>query len=182
MDPIQFIGIILAGGLGISGIFKFSSEKIIETGLQKVLHKERLLTEADLVYRQRQLEEFYGPLYASLKLNSKLYPLWLEGKLSEVNQEVIDLFKRQNDAAIAILKTKAHLIEGSEYPPEFIEYMTSATIWGMYCTRSDAPYMPEHVANLEAVNWPQEFEVYIYQKTEELKRELDTLRIKYRAQ
>ena len=42
--------------------------------------------------------------------------------------------------------------------------------------------MPEHVANLEAVNWPQEFEDYVYRKTEELKRELDTLRIKYRAQ
>jgi hypothetical protein len=181
MEPIQLIGIILAGGLGLSGIFKFSSEKIIETGLQKVLHKERLLTEADLAYRQRQLEEFYGPLYASLKLNSRLYPLWLEGKLSEVNAEVIDLFKRQNDAAIAILKTKAHLIEGSDYPPEFIEYMTSATIWGMYCTRSDAPYMPDHVAALMEVRWPQEFEAYIYDKTEELKQELDALRIKYRA-
>lgn len=182
MDPIQLIGIVLAGGLGISGIFKFSSEKIIETGLQKVLHKERLLTEADLTYRQRQLEEFYGPLYASLKLNSKLYPLWLEGKLSEVNSDVINLFKRQNDEAIAILKTKAHLIEGAEYPPEFIEYMTSATIWGMYCTRLEAPYLPEHVANLEEVIWPKQFEDYIYRKTEELKHELDTVRIKYRAQ
>lgn len=106
MDPIQLIGIILAGGLGLSGIFKFSSEKIIETGLQKVLHKERLLTEADLAYRQRQLEEFYGPLYASLKLNSQLYPLWLEGKLSEVNAEVIDLFKRQNDERSPFSKRK----------------------------------------------------------------------------
>jgi len=32
MEPIQLIGVILAGGLGISGIFKFSSEKSRKTG------------------------------------------------------------------------------------------------------------------------------------------------------
>lgn len=41
--------------------------------------------------------------------------------------------------------------------------------------------MPDHVAALTEVKWPQEFEAYIYDKTEELKQELDALRIKYRA-
>jgi hypothetical protein len=59
--------------------------------------------------------------------------------------------------------------------------MTSATIWGMYCTRPDHPYIPDPVAKLEQVTWPKEFESHIFAKTEELKRTLDALLIKYRA-
>jgi hypothetical protein len=59
--------------------------------------------------------------------------------------------------------------------------MTSATIWGMYCKRADQPYLPEHVANIDQVKWPVEFENHIFTKTEELKRTLEALLIKYRA-
>ena len=181
MDLAQLIGIIVAGGVGVAGIFKFSSEKIIETALKKALHREQLLTEADLAFRQQQLAELYGPLYATLKLNSQLYPIWMDGKLADVNQDVIELFKQQNDEAVQLLKTKAHLIEGAQFPPEFIEYMTSVTIWGMYCARPDSPYIPEEVAQLPQVQWPAEFEEYVYETTERLKAELDRLRLKYRA-
>ncbi|MEM6502773.1 MAG: hypothetical protein AAF685_13155 [Cyanobacteria bacterium P01_C01_bin.89] len=181
MDWVQVAGIIVAGGLGISGIFKFSSEKVIETALKKALHREQLLAEADLIFRQQQLGELYGPLYATLKLNSQLYPLWIDGKLSEVNQDVIDLFRQQNDEMVHLLKTKAHLIEGAQFPPEFIEYMTSVTVWGMYCTRPDSPYIPDEIAQLEQVRWPKEFEDYVYETTENLKAELNRLRRKYRV-
>jgi len=128
MELVQILGIFLASALGAGAFFKFSAEKIIETGLQKALHQETLLTETDLEFRKRQIEEFYGPIYASLKLTSELYPLWIEGKFQEVNQEIIDLFKSHNDEIISILKSKAHLIDGAELPPEFVKFMTSATI------------------------------------------------------
>ncbi|MGK7910511.1 MAG: hypothetical protein AB4050_03365 [Synechococcus sp.] len=181
MDILQILGVFLASAFGAGTFFKFSSEKIIETGLQKILHKETLLTETDLEFRQRQLEEFYGPIYASLKLSSEIYPIWIDGKVKEVNQEIINLFKHQNDSITVILKTKTHLMDGEKFPPEFIEFMTSATIWGMYCTRENDPYIPDHVASLEQVRWPKEFEEHIYDKTEELKRNLDELLIKHRA-
>ncbi|MFE4108141.1 hypothetical protein [Almyronema epifaneia] len=181
MDLVQILGVFLASALGAGTFLKFSAEKVIEAGLQKALHKERLLTEADLEFRKRQIEEFYGPIYASLKLNSKIYPLWLQGKLEEVNQDIITLFKSHNDEIIEILKTKAHLMDGGEFPPEFIEFMTSATIWGMYCTRADQPYLPEPVASLDQVKWPQAFENHIFVKTEALKKTLDDLLVKYRA-
>lgn len=181
MDLVQMLGVFLASALGASAFLKFSAEKVIETGLQKALHKETLLTEADLEFRKRQLEEFYGPIYASLKLSSEIYPLWNQQAFQEVNHEIIDLFKRQNDEITTILKNKAHLMDGAEFPPEFTKFMTSATIWGMYCTHPERPYLPEHVAKLEQVQWPQEFEHHIYQKTEELKKTLDLLLIKYRA-
>jgi hypothetical protein len=181
MDIAQILGVFLAGALGAGTFLKFSAEKIIETGLQKALQKEMLLTTADLEFRKRQVEEFYGPIYASLKLSSEIYPLWLNQSFKEVNHDVIALFKQQNDEIITILKTKAHLMDGAEFPPEFIKFMTSATIWGMYCKRVDQPYLPEHVANIEEVKWPVEFENHIFRKTEELKRTLDALLIKYRA-
>lgn len=181
MDLVQALGVFLASALGAGTFLKFSAEKIIEAGLQKTLHKENLLTATDLEFRKRQLEEFYGPIYASLKLNSEIYPLWIQGNLDEVNADIITLFKQHNDEITQILKTKAHLIEGEGFPPGFIKFMTSATIWGMYCTRKDQPYLPQTVASLEQVKWPQEFENHIFLKTEELKKALDLLLIKHRA-
>lgn len=181
MDILQMFGIFLASALGAGTFLKFSAEKIIETGLQKVLHQENLLTETDLTFRLRQMEEFYGPIYASLKLNSQIYPLWRDQYLQEVNRDIINLFKQHNDEIITILKTKAHLIDGDQFPPEYIKFMTSATIWGIYCQRPEQPYLPENIANIEQIKWPEEFENYIFEKTEKLKKELDILLIKHRA-
>ncbi len=181
MDLIQIFGVFLASALGAGTFLKFSAEKVIETGLQKALHRENLLTETDLEFRKRQIEEFYGPIYASLKLNSEIYPLWIQGKLTEVNQDIIALFKQQNDEITTILKTKAHLMDGGEFPPEYIQFMTSSTIWGMYCTRPGHPYLPDSIKQIEQVQWPQEFENHIFAKTEELKRSLDTLLVQYRS-
>jgi hypothetical protein len=181
MELLQLLGAFLASALGAGTFLKFSAEKTIETSLQKALQKEMLLTQTDLEFRKRQLEEFYGPIYASLKLSSEIYPLWLNQNFKEVNFDVITLFKKQNDEIISILKNKAHLIDGAEYPPEFIKFMTSATIWGMYCSRIDQPYIPEHLNHLEQIKWPAEFENHIFTKTEHLKRNLDNLLVKYRS-
>jgi hypothetical protein len=181
MDILQMFGIFLASALGAGTFLKFSAEKIIETGLQKVLHQENLLTETDLTFRLRQMEEFYGPIYASLKLNSQIYPLWRDQYLQEVNRDIINLFKQHNDEIITILKTKAHLIDGDQFPPEYIKFMTSATIWGIYCQRPEQPYLPENIANIKQIKWPEEFENYIFEKTEKLKKELNILLIKHRA-
>ena len=181
MEIAQLLGFFLAGALGAGTFLKFSAEKIIETGLQKALQKEMLLAQADLDFRKQQVEEFYGPIYASLKLSSEIYPLWMNGTLKEVDRDIITLFKQQNDEITHILKTKAHLMDGAEFPPEFINFMTSATIWGMYCTRSEQHYLPEHLSQLDQVKWSVEFENHIFAKTEELKRKVDTLLVKYRA-
>ncbi|MEO0755301.1 MAG: hypothetical protein AAFY78_00330 [Cyanobacteria bacterium J06648_16] len=181
MELIQVLGVFLASALGAGTILRFSAEKMIEAGVEKALHKTALLTEADLDYRKRQLEEFYGPIYASLKLSSQIYPLWMAGQLKDVNRDAIALFKQQNDEIITILKTKAHLIDGRDFPPDFIHFMTSATVWGMFCTRPDHPYIPDSVAEVEQVKWPQAFEDHIYTKTEELKHKLDDLLVRYRV-
>jgi len=181
MDILQIVGVVVGSAAGARAFIKFFAEKSIEAGIQKALHKEKLLTTTELEFRKRQLEESYGPIYASLKLNSKIYPLWIAQKVKDVNMDVIALFKRQNDEIVTILKTKAHLIDGAKYPTEFTRFMTSATIWRMYCTRPEAPWLPQEVAGIPEVKWPQEFVDHICSKTEDLKERLDTLLQKYRA-
>ncbi len=180
MELVQVLGVFLASALGAGTILRFSAEKMIEASVEKAIHKETLLTEADFAYRKQQLEEFYGPIYASLKLSSQLYPLWMNGHLEDVNSDVINLFHQQNNDVVTILKTKAHLIDGPDFPPEFVHFMTSATVWGMFCTRPEHSSLPESVAAIEQVKWPQEFEDHIYDKTEALKQKLDDLLIQYR--
>jgi hypothetical protein len=181
MDILQIVGVIVGSAAGAGTILKLFAEKSIEAGIQKALHKEQLLTTTELEFRKRQIEEFYGPIYASLKLNSTIYPLWINQKFSDVNMEIIGLFKKQNDEIVTILKTKAHLIDGAKYPTEFTRFMTSAAIWGMYSSRPEKPWVPQEVANIPDVKWPHGFVEHIYSKTEELKQRLDTLLKKYRA-
>ena len=57
MEWAQIFGAIAASLLGTTAFLKFSAEKIIEASVEKVLHKEQMLTEADLEFRQRQLED-----------------------------------------------------------------------------------------------------------------------------
>ncbi len=94
MEWGQIIGAIAASLLGTTAFLRFSAEKVIEASVEKVLHKEQMLTEADLEFRQRQLEEFYGPIYASLQLSSQIYPMWLAGKIPDINSDVIELFRQ----------------------------------------------------------------------------------------
>ena len=180
-DVAQLIGAFLASALGVGAFLKFFAEKFIGAGIKKALHKETLLTETELEFRQRQLEEFYGPIYAWLKLSAGIQPLWLKGHFKEVNKDIIALFKRQNDEITMILKTKAHLIDGAEWPPEFTRFITSAAIWSMYCSREHEPWLPKHVECIEEIKWPDEFQKHIFAKTEELKARLDALLKKYKA-
>ena len=80
-----------------SGVLKLVLDKSLSASLSKILKRNEIGGKAELEYRERQLEEFYGPIYSYLESNKLIYPLWLDGKLTEVNYEVIKMFKAQND-------------------------------------------------------------------------------------
>ena len=177
-STIIFNGIV--GGLIASGVLKLVLDKSLSASLSKILKKNEIGGKADLEYRERQLEEFYGPIYSYLESNKLIYPLWLDGKLKEVNYEIIKMFKAQNDRINEIITNKAHLIEGNKMPEEFTAFATSSKIWNIYCIRENEPYLPEHVANLPEVKWPERFEDHIHNKTIELKSRLNELYDKYK--
>lgn len=135
--------------------------------------------QSELEYRKEQLEEFYGPIYARLKLSGELYRLWMDKKLQGVNKGIIETFRQQNEEVKNIIATKAHLIDGDQIPEVFTHFMTSTTIWNWYTARPDQPWVDEDVASLPASKWPKDFETYIFAKTEELKGKLDQLHKKY---
>ena len=180
MDLIQNFSSAVVGALLASGILKLLLDRSLTASLTRILKEREITGRAELEYRQKQLEEFYGPIFSYLEANKVIYPLWLSGKLSEVNYEIIKMFKAQNDRIMAIIANKAHLIDGDRMPEELTAFTTSAKIWNMYCIREDAPYLPDHVASLPEVKWPERFERYIYGKTVELKSRLNELYQKYR--
>ena len=65
-------------------------------------------------------------------------------------------------------------------PEVFTAFTTSAKIWNMYCIREDAPYLPENIAKIEQIKWPDDFEKHIQDKTIELKSKLNGLYFKYK--
>lgn len=175
MEVLNTLSGALLGGLVASGILKIVFDKSLAAGLKAVHERSMLGAKAELDYRLQQLEEFYGPIYAYLKSSEVLYPLWMEGKLTEINSDIIQMFKAQNDHIQEILTNKCHLIDGDEMPEEFTAFTTSTYIWGAYCSRENEPYVPEHVAGLSQTAWPEAFQNHIYAKTHELKARLNQL-------
>lgn len=163
------------GGLFASGILKLFLDKSLSAILNRALHERKIGGKAELVYREKQLEEFYGPIYSYLESNKIIYPLWLEGKLKEINYEIILMFIQQNNHINEIITNKAHLIDGGQMPEEFTAFTTSSKIWSMYCIREDEPFLPSHIADLQQVKWPERFEEHIHNKTIELKKELNEM-------
>jgi hypothetical protein len=135
--------------------------------------------ESELDYRKAQLSQFYGPIYANLKTSKELYDVWVGGTLRQINKEMIDFFRKQNEEIIRIITTQAHLIDDDNIPELFTHFMTAATIWDFFTARSDKPWVDPDVAALPQAKWPSEFPEYIFSKTQELKKRLDELHKRY---
>ena len=90
-------------------------------------------TERELKYCERQIEEFYGPLF---NLMEQIFAA------EEVQQNFINAANHQagqirkyfqdnyflpfHNEMIQILKAKLHLVEGADVPPSFQEYLKHA--------------------------------------------------------
>jgi hypothetical protein len=135
--------------------------------------------QSDLEFRNLQLSELYGPLYSYTKLQEKLVRIWMTGRLSEIDAGIRAFLKQQNERIVDILATKFHLIEGDEVPSCFEALVTSVTIWNLYTSRSEQHWIPADVAALPEVRYPEEFNQYVYQTTEGLKKKLHELHQKY---
>jgi hypothetical protein len=129
---------------------------------------------AEIAYRQRQLAEFYGPIYASLKLTVRLWRLLSDGKIGSVRPPVMDLFRAQNEMILKLLQSKFDLVEGDTIPACFARYATAVTLFN-FGTRVGDNNNPPDIAGLEEARFPQEFVDYVVETTEELKRTLARL-------
>lgn len=147
-------------GIGASALLAAIFKRFLEEGIAhffKTLQQARgIVGQAEIEYRQRQLSEFYGPLYAYLKGTEALYRLWMAGKLHHVNEAVKVNFREQNQAMLKVIRANAHLIDEETFPKELAGFMTSVTIWTLYTSQQDG--VPEEVARLPETAFPQEFQ------------------------
>ncbi|UCC99615.1 MAG: hypothetical protein JSW66_06960 [Phycisphaerales bacterium] len=168
-------------GFGASALLAVLLRRFLEEGIKnwfRTIQQARgIVGEAEIRYREQQLSEFYGPLYAYMQGSQPIYDLWMNGKLRHVNEPIKVKFREQNECMLNIIRTKAHLIDEGVFPNELARFMTSVTIWNLYTSQQDG--LPQEVAELPAASFPVEFQKYIYEKTEELKAELEGLYKKY---
>jgi hypothetical protein len=140
--------------------------------------------ELALMFRQRQIEELYGPLYSLIQ---QIFNIWrvrtkvLEAPASNLTNEqrsqVREFFWQHFFAPLhseigALLRTKLYLLESSTMPVSFKEYLEHVTqescqhrLWAdLKIDTSDVP----------GQSWPQMF-------SKDVKSALDGLMVEHRA-
>jgi hypothetical protein len=165
----------ILNGIGASALLAALFKRFLEEGISnwfKTIQQARgVVGEAEIRYREQQLAEFYGPLYAYMKGSEPIYNLWMAGKLRHVDEPLKARFREQNEYMLKIIGTRAHLIDEGTFPSELARFMTSVTIWNLYTSQQDG--LPQEVAELPAASFPKEFQAYIYTETEDLKAKLE---------
>ena len=147
-----------------------------ELGLEAT--RRELLIRSQIEFKERQLAEFYGPIYALLKRGRPIYDLWKAGRLHEIEGATRELFITANNRIVEIILTRSHLIRGPEIPESFTRFLTHVAVWHAYAEtpHKGVPFSREQFP--EAFS-PDGFEKEIVSTTEGLKRELDELYHRY---
>jgi len=123
--------------------------------------------ELDLKFRQRQIEELYGPL---LSLIEQIFNVWTvrENVLSapgaqlgeEQRKQVREFFWQRYFAPLhteigALLRTKLYLLEGIQLPESFSQYLVHATQEA--CQHRLWEELKIDTRHVEGRPWPQDF-------------------------
>lgn len=139
--------------------------------------------EAQLKFVERQIEELYGPLAASLYEGRRTFldllhslgrnhvfegdkPLppdelktWLFWAESE--------FLPRNNQIKELLRSKAHLVEGSSFPDSYILFFDHCNSWAIHHKRWKE--QGEVYSLRSKINWPVEFENEVLETFQSLK-------------
>ena len=133
--------------------------------------RRTLAAKAEIEFRERQLGEFYGPIYAILKRGRTVHQLWMDRKLGQIDEQLMKFSVESNEQIVDILIRNIHLIDGAVIPPSFVHYLSHVVIWhshlaaGLGGVTSSQQDFPE-------AYYPVEFEQEIFETTERLKRNL----------
>jgi hypothetical protein len=123
---------------------------------------------------ERQIAEFYGPIYSRLKRGRALVGFWGEGKLTEIERQFWELARRTNSEIEEIILSKSHLIDGDEIPASFVQFLIHVPIWHAFMETSHGtvPFSPQE---FPAAYYSTQFEEDIYRTTSRLKANLQEL-------
>lgn len=170
---------------GLAYLFKESFARLLDSRMEQWKSQLRvdekrseLILRSHIERRERQLAEFYGPIYSRLKRGRPIFDFWCEGRLDEVEHSIREMFVEHNRAIVDILVSKIHLIEGATIPESHIKFLSHVVIWHAYL---DTPHrgIPFSKEEFPSAYMSDDFEKEIIATTEGLKAQLDALHKAY---
>jgi hypothetical protein len=156
--------------------FKNSLNKDLESfkhdlGLDSTQHQ--IILQSQIQFKEKQLSEFYGPIYALLKRIRQIDNLWNEGKVKELDDAFIRVIRDSNNRIVDIILSKSHLISGNMIPESYTSFLTHVAVWHAFWDSPNSDWSA--YACLPKAHYDMNFEEELFRTTEKLKQELDDL-------
>jgi hypothetical protein len=183
-----FLASLVSSGLVLAAfawIFQAAASRLLDKRLASFRHQlqlegteHALALKSQIDFRERQLGEFYGPIYALLKRGKPIYRLWQQGRLDEIDASLRELFIDANNQIVDIVLTRAHLVDGATIPESFTRFLTHVAVWHGYL-KTPHRGVPVGKDDFPEAYYPVGFDQEIFETTERLKRELYELHGRY---
>lgn len=141
--------------------------------------RRELALRSQIEFSERQLSEFYGPIYALLKRIRPIDDMREGGKLRDIDDAAIKVIRESNDRIVEIILTKSHLIRGDKIPESFTRYLLHVAVWHAFLNTAHRGFPDAKEIDVSAAYYVEDFEVEVFQTTESLKRELFELYQRY---
>ena len=184
MDPALrqqiIVSLVDKAGFGLLLLFaafilNWSIERIrFRHGL--TAERQKLALANRIAFKERQLSEFYGPIYGSLKQIRPIDDLWNTGRLKgEIEKSIVKRIRAANDRIVQVLLDKSHLLEGSTMPDSYVRFLAHVAVWHSFWEAQESEWLDW--AELAEAHYDRDFEIDIFQTTERLRSELTELRM-----
>lgn len=165
IDKLLIGGLLIVAGFGINRAlenFKF------DLGLKT--SRYGLASKSQIDFKEKQLAELYGPIYALLKRIRPIDDMWSQGKVKSVDTSIIKIIRDSNDRIVNLILNKSHLIHGACISETYTRFLTHVAVWHAFWDTPDRDW--SDYTNLRDAQYDFEFEEEIFRTTEKLKQEL----------
>jgi hypothetical protein len=165
IDKVLIGGILIVAGFGINRAlerFKF------DLGLNTSRHG--LASKSQIDFKEKQLAEFYGPIYALLKRIRPIDDMWNQGRVGSVDKTIVEIIRDSNNRIVDIILTKSYLIDGAGISESYTRFLTHVAVWHAFWDTPDRDW--SDYDQLRDAQYSFDFEKEIFQTTENLKQEL----------
>jgi hypothetical protein len=172
LDKLLIAGLLALAGFGFNrALERFRHALDIDAT------RRQLTANSQIQFKEKQLAEFYGPIYAFLKRIRPIDDLWNEGQVKEVDDAIIKLIRESNDRIVEIILSKSHLIRGSTIPESHTRFLTHVAVWHAFWDHPNADW--SQYGKIRDAQYDRGFEKEVFDTTELLKRELQLLYEQY---
>ena len=160
--------------------FKYDLSEALEKHKQELgieATRRQLTLQSQIEFKERQLSEFYGPVYSLLKRIRPIDDLRNDRRLEDIETVALQIIRESNDKIVEIILTKGHLIQGERIPESYTGFLSHVPVWHAFLDLPSDKWEVFH--NIEEAQYQPQFEEEVFLTTETLKRELYSLYEQY---